>query len=221
LAHHEFITDKKTSKIAMSFYFGSDFLSTAYDSSPLSLYLLCYDKYESEMSFSMPKIVIVNEKDEIMGSAEKSDVRKNGQIHRIVRILLHDGKGNILLQKRHPKAQDSPNRWDFSVAGHVDENEDYDIAAKREMKEELDLDNVVLRPLLKFYAEKIVDEDQIRRFNMVFLGSVNAKSVRPNLNELGNIAWFTNLQIETMLREEPDTFSSGLRENYSKIVSYL
>lgn len=170
----------------------------------------------------MPKIAIVNEEDEIIGSAEKSDARKNGQIHRLVRVLLYDAaSGKVLLQKRHPKAKDAPNKWDFSVAGHVDEGEDYETAAHREMNEELNIDQVVLKPLFKFYAEKMLDGDHIRRFNMVFVGSTDIESVKPNLDELGGVEWFTTSQIEVMLRDEPDAFSSGLKDNYVKIAPHL
>jgi isopentenyldiphosphate isomerase len=167
----------------------------------------------------MPKIAIVNDKDEIIGAAEKSEARKQGQIHRIVRILLHDGKGNVLLQKRHPKAQDSPNCWDFSAAGHVDENESYEAAAKREMEEELGLKNIPLDPLFKFYTSKIKGDAQIRRFNKVFLAQIEPKAVRPNLTELGGVEWFTRSQVTEMIHDRPNLFSSGLKEHYSQAVS--
>lgn len=169
----------------------------------------------------MPKIAIVNEKDEIIGAAEKSEARKQGQIHRIVRVLFHDGKGNVLLQKRHPKAQDSPNCWDFSVAGHVDEGESYEVAAKREMEEELGLNGIPLKPLFKFYTDKAKGIEQIRRFNKVFLAQIEPKTIRPNLTELGGVEWFTKFQITEMIRDHPDLFSSGLREHYFEIVVKL
>ena len=169
----------------------------------------------------MPKIAIVDEKDELIGSTEKSEARKRGYIHRIVRVLLHDGKGNILLQKRHPKAQDSPNCWDFSAAGHVDEGEDYETAASRELEEELGLSNISLEPLFKFYTDKVKDAQQIRRFNMVFIAQVDPSSVRPNLTELGGTDWFTKQQVMQMIHDNPDLFSAGLKDHYSVIIEKL
>lgn len=169
----------------------------------------------------MTKIAIVSNKDEIIGAAEKSEARKQGQIHRLVRIVVHDSKGNVLLQKRHPKAQDSPNRWDFSVAGHVDENEDYEVAAKREMEEELGLKNIPLQPLFKFYTDKTKDGLQIRRFNKVFLAQIEPGAEHPNLTELGGIEWFAKSQIIEMIHSHPDLFSSGLKEYYSQIIKEL
>lgn len=170
----------------------------------------------------MPKIAIVNDNDEIIGSAEMGDARKNGQIHRIVRVLFHDGKGNILLQKRHPKAHDSPSKWDFSAAGHVDEGEDYDTAARRETKEELGLDNIALQPIFKFYAERISGTNRIRRFNEVFLAKVeDHKLVHPDLTELGGVEWFTKSQITEMIRNNPDQFTTGLKERYAQVADHI
>jgi isopentenyl-diphosphate delta-isomerase len=169
----------------------------------------------------MPKIAIVNDKDEIIGAAEKSEARKQGQIHRIVRVLLHDGRGNVLLQKRHPKAQDSPNCWDFSAAGHVDENESYEVAAKREMEEELGLKNIPLEPLFKFYTDKVKGGVHIRRFNKVFLAQIEPEVVHPNLAELGGVEWFAKSQITEMIHGHPDLFSSGLKEHYFQIAEKL
>lgn len=169
----------------------------------------------------MPKIAIVNDKDQIIGSAEKADARKNGQIHRLVRILLHDGKGNVLLQKRHAHVQDSPNLWDFSAAGHVDENESYEIAAKRETQEELGLNKITLQPLFTFYAEKTKGPEFIRRFNKVFLAQAKPQDVHPDFAELGGVQWFTKMQVAEMIQKDPDDFSSGLREKYSQVIGNL
>jgi len=169
----------------------------------------------------MPKIAIVNDNDEIIGAAEKSEARKEGQIHRLVRTLLHDGHGKVLLQKRHPEAQDSPNCWDFSAAGHVDEGEDYEVAASRELEEELGLSNIPLQPLFKFYTDKTKGAERIRRFNIVFVAQADPNMVHPDLTEIGGIEWFTKSQIAQMIHDEPDHFSSGLREHYSEIAGKL
>jgi 16S rRNA (adenine1518-N6/adenine1519-N6)-dimethyltransferase len=169
----------------------------------------------------MAKIAIVNEDDEVIGTAEKSEARQNGQIHRLVRILLCDAEGKILLQKRHPLAKDSPGRWDFSAAGHVDEGEDYEAAAQREMHEELGLGTIKLKPLFTFYAEKDAGGVRLRRFNTVFLGQVDPDMIRPNLAEIGGVDWFTKSQVAAMIRTSPDDFSTGLKETYGKIMSYM
>jgi isopentenyldiphosphate isomerase len=168
----------------------------------------------------MPKITIVDENDEVIGSAEKAEARRSGQIHRIVRILIQKSDGAILLQKRHPQAKDSPNKLDFSVAGHVDTGEDYLSAAHREANEELGLTNLSLVPILKFYTEKKQDNEIIRRFNQVYLARTE-QEVQPNLSELGGIEWLNQAQLEQRLKEYPNDFSSSIAYYYPTMKSRL
>jgi isopentenyldiphosphate isomerase len=169
----------------------------------------------------MVKIAIVNDQDEIIGAAEKTDARRQGLIHRTARALLHDGRGNILLQRRGPGAADAPGRWDFSAAGHVDQDEDYDVAMRREMKEELGLSGVAVRPLFKFYSDRMNGAERLRRFNTVFLGQVDPQAVHPNLEELDGVEWFPAGKAAAMIHDAPDDFTTGLRDTYTQIMSYL
>jgi isopentenyldiphosphate isomerase len=57
--------------------------------------------------------------------------------HRVVHVLVTNGKGDILLQKRSQKKDVAPGKWDTSVGGHVGIGEDLLSSSKREMLEEL------------------------------------------------------------------------------------
>jgi len=100
-------------------------------------------------------IQIVDENDQPVGSATKQEAWDKGLIHRIVRIMLVNDKGEFLLQRRHPKKDIYPNCWDSSVAGHVDAGEDYDTAAKRELEEELGVTNVELATLGTYFGDGV------------------------------------------------------------------
>ncbi len=168
----------------------------------------------------MIKIAIVNDQDEIIGAAEKAEARTKGLRHRLVRIIILNNEGEILLQKRHPKAKDSPNKWDYSVAGHVDEGEDYETAAAREAHEELGLESIKLKPILTFYAEKEQDGEWIRRFNTVFVATTT-QIIEPNLDELGGVRWFSRSELEQLLSDQPEAFSTGLLAHYNEIKPFL
>jgi isopentenyl-diphosphate Delta-isomerase len=80
---------------------------------------------------------IVDENDCVTGSAPRSVVHSQRLRHRAVHILLKNNAEEYFLQKRSPLKDKNPNRWDSSCSGHVDSGEDYDIAAVRELQEEL------------------------------------------------------------------------------------
>ena len=70
------------------------------------------------------------------GAAPRSAARRSGRAVGAVTVLLVNGRGDILLQRRPPDKENGA-RWDKSVGGHVAAGEDFDGAALRETGEEL------------------------------------------------------------------------------------
>ena len=80
-------------------------------------------------------IDIVDEQDTVIGTTTKHEAQTKGLRHRIVRITLEDGAGNVLLQKRNDDKELYPGCWDSAAAGHVGAGEDYLQAAERELEQ--------------------------------------------------------------------------------------
>ena len=82
---------------------------------------------------------IVNERDEVVGQAPRSEVHRQKLWHRAVHVLVFNARGEIFLQKRSLLKDTAKGKWDSSSSGHVDSGEDYDICAVRELREEIGL----------------------------------------------------------------------------------
>jgi 16S rRNA (adenine1518-N6/adenine1519-N6)-dimethyltransferase len=80
---------------------------------------------------------VVDDQDRLLGDATRSEVHGNNLRHRAVHILVFNHLGELFLQKRSRLKDRHPGLWDSSTAGHVDTGEDYDVAANRELHEEL------------------------------------------------------------------------------------
>lgn len=80
---------------------------------------------------------VVDEQDEVLRQAPRAEVHRMGWRHRAVHILVRNSAGQIYLQKRSWRKDCHPCTWDTSCSGHVDAGETYEIAAVRELKEEL------------------------------------------------------------------------------------
>lgn len=122
---------------------------------------------------------VVNEKDEVIGQQLKSKKKELGFISRVVGIFLINSKNEFIVCKRAPHKKEFANLYDLSAFGNVIAGESYISAAKRELKEELDID-CKLKSLDVFYEEVEYEGRKFRIFCGVFFGKSDQE---PKLNE--------------------------------------
>ena len=99
---------------------------------------------------------LVDESDEVVGSATIDVTLGRGLLHRAVAVVVRRGNGNIVLQRRSLSDRWHPGLWTLSSTGHVKTGEDYAGAAARELREELGL-MPVLAPLGRLRVPPITD----------------------------------------------------------------
>ncbi|MFT5130040.1 MAG: isopentenyldiphosphate isomerase [Rhodothermales bacterium] len=81
---------------------------------------------------------LVNEAGEVIGQAPRSQCHRDPTLlHCAVHVLVFTSAGELVLQKRLPSKDIQPDKWDTSVGGHVGLGEAPELAAEREMAEEL------------------------------------------------------------------------------------
>lgn len=155
-------------------------------------------------------ILVVDENDQPVGVVPSEKVWKEGLAHRIVRIMLEDKDGRILLQKRSPKVDLFPNAWDHSAAGHVDEGETYEEAASRETEEEIGLKNISLEEVDYWRTYDVFNGRILNRFNKLYRARIDNPKLALQQSEVAAIKWFTLDEIKTLIKEQPDNVTDGL-----------
>jgi len=82
-------------------------------------------------------LAVVDEHDLIITHRPRHEIHALSLRHRAAHILVFNGSGQLLLQKRSQKKDLNKGLWDSSAAGHVDQGENYTDCAPRELQEEL------------------------------------------------------------------------------------
>ena len=158
----------------------------------------------------MSRIILVDEFDNEIGLKERSEIGPS-DMYRVSGLWLTNSKGEVLLAKRSLLKAKNPGKWSCASAGHVDEGEDYEINILKETEEELGLtltaSELRTGPKLKFtgtntywitwfFAEK----------------DISIEDLVIQEEEVSEVRWFSISEIQDMLRDTPEVFTSGFRE---------
>ena len=154
---------------------------------------------------------IVDETGKVIGTALRRECHGNpALIHRTAHVVVFhpDGK-RILLQKRRMDKDIQPGKWDTAVGGHLDHGEDYETAARREMREELGLSSdLPLRFLFDAKIRNSVESENVRVFSVIFAGPFHFQE-----SEIDEVRFFS----EGELADFSGNFTPNLVQELEKL----
>jgi 16S rRNA (adenine1518-N6/adenine1519-N6)-dimethyltransferase len=161
-----------------------------------------------------PPVVVVDEHDSVVGKEMLAKVWEKGLYHRIAYVIVEDESGRVLLQRRSANMQLFPNRWDDSAAGHVDDGDTYESAAKREAEEELGLTGVTLEEVITYRTNDEFEGRKLNRFNRVYRARVPSDTqFHAPEDEVSELRWFTLDEVRKLWAEHPEQLTDGLMRN--------
>ncbi len=146
---------------------------------------------------------VVDDADQVVGAAPRREVHAKGWRHRAVHVLVRDGRGRYLLQRRSALKDLHPNVWDSSASGHVDRGEDYDACAVRELREEVGIETAVAPVRV---ARILACAQTGNEFVWVYTTNHDGPVV-PEPTEISEVGWFAPAEIDRWLRERPGDFA--------------
>ncbi len=83
------------------------------------------------------EVVLVNSKDEVIGTMEKMAAHQSGELHRAFSVFIFNERGEMLIQKRAATKYHSAGLWSNACCSHPTLAETVEDAAHRRLKEEL------------------------------------------------------------------------------------
>ncbi|MDP3765869.1 MAG: NUDIX domain-containing protein [Nanoarchaeota archaeon] len=99
-------------------------------------------------------IVIVDDNDNVIGKATWKEMMDKGLLHRTSNVLVFNSKGELFVHKRANTVRLYPGMYDVKIGGSVRTEENYEEAAKRELKEEAGILNPKLIELFKLKSRR-------------------------------------------------------------------
>ncbi|MFI3291637.1 MAG: NUDIX domain-containing protein [Opitutales bacterium] len=157
---------------------------------------------------------LVNDKDEVMGSAFRSYVHANNLLHRAVHALVFNRDGKLLMQMRSALKDRYPSCYTTSCSGHVDYGETYETALIREFYEELGvktkLEDFVYIGKVEANSETEGEFTKV----YVFIEKEELEFSFPE-EEVSSLDYFNREELEENIAKNPENFTKSFRFIYS------
>jgi isopentenyl-diphosphate delta-isomerase type 1 len=139
----------------------------------------------------------VDENDQVIGTRTRGELHRLGLRHRAVHILVFNSRNELFLQKRSASKDINPGLWDTSAAGHVDLGESYDEAARRELNEELSVDDAPpLQPIFKLPSSPETGWEFIQVYTVKHDGPF-----RLNADEITEGQWISVTELDDWIEQ--------------------
>ena len=117
-------------------------------------------------------VVLVDEHNNVIGSAPRREMRAGKLRHRSTYILVFNSQGDLFVQKRTMTKDIYPGYYDPCTGGVVLSGESYELSAMRELAEELGVRDVPLTPHFDFYYGDDLARVWGRVFSCVYDGDM-------------------------------------------------
>lgn len=155
-----------------------------------------------------PKIIIVNENDEIIGHKFR-DIIKHEDIYRVSALWIKNSKGDVLLAQRSLNKQHDPGKWGPAVAGTNDEGDSYELNIIKETEEEIGIKDIDFEKAKKFRRT-----GRYNNFCQWFVATVDQEADKFKIQneEVEQIKWFTKQELKKELENNP--------QNYFRAINY-
>lgn len=154
------------------------------------------------------KYDLVDKEDNLIKVGTKEEAKKKKLFTRSVHIWLFNKKGELMICKRSSNKKTYPNQITSSAGGHVEQGENYKVAAKRELTEEL----CVLTTLKDLGRFDVVTQKE-RAIHHLFIGKIS-KKVFPDPNEISSYSFLSLKDISKDMILRPRKYCKPFHEAF-------
>ncbi len=154
-------------------------------------------------------VIVVDQFDNETGSVEKLEAHTSGILHRAFSIFVFNSDRELLVQKRAHGKYHSGGLWSNSCCGHPRPGEETYAAAKRRLREELNI-SCDLQVAFEFLYRVELDNRLIEHeYDHVFIGKFDGLP-EPDSSEIEDWKWIGIEELMADLELQPDRYTFWL-----------
>jgi isopentenyl-diphosphate delta-isomerase len=171
-------------------------------------------------SMSIEKVVLVNEKDEVVGSMEKIEAHEKALLHRAFSVFVINKNNELMLQRRALEKYHSPGLWTNTCCSHPRVDETYEAGAHRRLVEEMGFD-CDLKDIFSFIYKAPFDNGLTEHeLDHVFVGYCETEPVI-NTDEVDSWKWISIDDLKKDMSEHPDDYTVWFKIIFEKFAQHF
>lgn len=162
-------------------------------------------------------VVLVDEKDNEIGTREKLSAHLSGELHRAISVFIFNSEKKMLLQRRALNKYHSGGLWTNACCSHPHPGETTMNAAKRRLREEMGMKEEMLKYVFNFTYKAFLDNDLIEHeLDHVFIGKTDDIPV-PNTDEVNEWKYISVSELEEDLKENPAVYTHWFKLIFERL----
>lgn len=174
----------------------------------------------SEPISAEEQVVLVNERDEAIGTMGKLRAHQEGALHRAFSVFLFDDQGRLLLQRRAAVKYHSAGLWTNTCCSHPRPEEAIVDAANRRLKEEMGIEAQLALRFSFIYHASLDNGLQEHELDHVLFGRF-AGPAKPDPGEVDEWKYMTADALDHDLNAHPERYTVWLRECWQRVRAEL
>ena len=166
------------------------------------------------------KVILVNERDEPLGTMEKMEAHEKALLHRAFSVFVFNDKGETMIQQRALHKYHSPGLWTNTCCSHQREGESNLEAGKRRLREEMGF-STYLKEVFSFIYKAPFDNGLTEHeFDHVMVGKFNGT---PDINpdEVASWKWMSLEDIKEDMQNDPEKYTAWFRIIFEKFYNHI
>lgn len=166
------------------------------------------------------QVILVDDKDNVLGLMEKMEAHKKGVLHRAFSVFIFNSDNKMLLQQRALRKYHSAGLWSNACCSHPYPGEQTELAAQRRLYEELGF-RALLKKMFDFVYTASFDNGLTENeFDHVFIGKYDGE-IKMNAEEVKDCSFRSLTEIQRELTQDPGKYTAWFHIAFPKIEDWL
>lgn len=162
------------------------------------------------------RVVLVNERDEELGTMGKLEAHRLGVLHRAFSVFLFDEKGRLLVHQRADGKYHSPGLWTNTCCSHPRPGESVLEAAQRRLIEEMGIDTPLEQKFSFVYKAKFENGLTEHELDHVLFG-IWYGPAKPDPQEAQDWKYIPLDELDADMERYPEHYTIWLRTCWDRV----